>query len=81
MATVPIVAAELARVRQAGCRHVTFDLRGVTFADSSALHFFLDSHDEARRDSFSLALVPGPPAVQRLFEITNTVEILPFVRS
>jgi len=47
--------------------------------DSSALHFFLDCHDEAHRDGFTMALVPGPPAVQRVFELTATETALPSV--
>lgn len=79
MATVPILAAELARLRQAGSRHITFDLRGLNFVDSSGLHFFLESHTAARQDGFTIALIPGPPAVQRLFEITATTAVLPFL--
>ena len=28
---------------------------------------------------FTVAVIPGPAAVQRLFELTNTTEHLPFV--
>ena len=79
MGTVPILSAELAQLRRAGCRQVIIDLRGLSFMDSSGLHFLLDCHAAARQDGFTMALVPGPPAVQRVFELTATATVLPFV--
>jgi hypothetical protein len=34
--------------------------------------------DEASRDGFVFELEPGPPAVQRVFELTATRDSLPF---
>lgn len=34
---------------------------------------------QARRDGFSIALIPGPPAVQRVFQLTETDAHLPFI--
>jgi hypothetical protein len=39
----------------------------------------LDLHAAARADGFDLQLVPGPPRVQRIFELTDTRDELPFV--
>jgi anti-sigma B factor antagonist len=77
--SVPTLAAEIAQVRQAGCRRVVVDLREVSFLDSSGLRLLLDCSAEARQDGHTLALIPGPPAVQRVFEVTGTTEHLPFV--
>ena len=79
MEAVPALAAEIAQVRAAGCPHVTIDLRGLSFLDSSGLRLLLDCYAESRQDSHTLALIPGPPAVQRVFELTRTAEHLPFV--
>jgi anti-sigma B factor antagonist len=79
MAAAPTLAAEIARLRRDGCKHVCFDLRELTFIDSSGLRFLLETHAEARRDGFSMTVVQGPPAVQRVFELTDTLSALPFV--
>jgi anti-sigma B factor antagonist len=81
LATVPILSAHLAQVRQAGCRHVIFDLSDLAFIDSTGLRFLLECHAESRQDGFTMALVPGPPAVQRVFELTDTRDHLPFIES
>jgi anti-sigma B factor antagonist len=79
MEAVPALSAEMAQLRGTGCRSVVFDLRELSFLDSSGLRFFLDCAGEARRDGFALALIPAPPAVQRVFELTGTSEHLQFV--
>lgn len=76
---VPALADEIARLREAGCSHVVIDLSELEFLDSSGLRLILDCHAEAQQDSHSIALIPGPRAVQRVFELTRTAEHLPFV--
>jgi hypothetical protein len=34
---------------------------------------------EARQDGFTITLIPGPPAVERIFQLTNTRAQLPFI--
>jgi anti-anti-sigma factor len=76
---MPILATCVAQLRLAGCRHVIFDLSDLAFMDSTGLRFLLECHAESRQDGFTMALVPGPPAVQMLFELTGTRDQLPFV--
>jgi stage II sporulation protein AA (anti-sigma F factor antagonist) len=79
LATVPSLAAHVAQVREAGCRHITLDLSDLAFIDSTGLRFLLVCHADSDRDGFTMALVPGPPAVQRVFELTATRDQLPFI--
>jgi anti-anti-sigma factor len=79
LATVPILARHVAQLRDAGCRHLTFDLSDLAFIDSSGLRFLLGCHADSRQDGFTMALVPGPPAVQKVFELTDTKDRLPFI--
>jgi anti-anti-sigma factor len=79
LATVPTVDARIAELREAGMRRVLLDLSSLEFMDSSGLRCILRLDGEARQDGFSLSLVPGPAAVQRVFEITRTTERLPFI--
>ena len=80
LATVPILDAELAALRDAGCRRLILDLSGLAFMDSTGLRCILRYDAEARQDGFSIALIPGPPAVQRVFQVTDTEARLPFIR-
>jgi anti-sigma B factor antagonist len=54
------------------------DLRALTYLDSTGLHCLLGLAERARRSDVELALVPGPKSVMRLFEITHTLDVLPF---
>jgi anti-sigma B factor antagonist len=78
MTTVPVLRAQIVELRQVGFERVVVDLRGLDFMDSTGLRLFLELAAEARRDGFSIALVPGPPAVQRVFKTTGTLAALPF---
>lgn len=79
VATVPVLQGEIDALRDTGVRHVTLDLSGVVFMDSTGLRFILDTDAEARQDGFSIALIQGPPAVRRVFELTNTQAHLTFI--
>jgi anti-sigma B factor antagonist len=79
VATVPILSAEIDALRKTGFRHLILDLSTLDFIDSTGLRLILDCVSGARRDGFTIALIPGPPAVERIFELTNTRARLPFI--
>ena len=79
LATVPILQAEIAALRDAGARRLILDLSKLGFMDSTGLRCILDTDAEARQDGFSIALIAGPPSVQRVFELTDTLSHLPFI--
>jgi anti-sigma B factor antagonist len=60
---------------------VILDLSELTFMDSSGLHTILTAHARLRGADRRLVLVPGQPAVQRIFELTRTDGVLEFVRA
>lgn len=66
-------------LRDTGLDRLILDLRSVCFLDSSGLRLVLELYAAARGDGFELHLVPGPPHVQRIFELTGTLDALPFV--
>ena len=80
LATVPIVDAHLAELEEAGFKSLVLDLRGVRFLDSSGLRLVLSWDARARADGVDLSLVPGPPAVQRVFEVAGVEALLTFSR-
>jgi anti-anti-sigma factor len=78
MATVGAVEQELRRLQRKGARNIVLDLRGLSFIDSSGLHLVARWTEEASRDGFAFALEPGPPVVQRIFELAAVTDELPF---
>jgi len=78
MATVGIVEQELRRLHESGFKQIVLDLGGLTFMDSSGLHLVLKWTAEASRDGLVFELEPGPPAVQRIFELAAVTDELPF---
>jgi anti-anti-sigma regulatory factor len=67
-------------LRAAGFDRLVVDLRRVSFIDSTTLRALLGFRSEAERDGQTLTLVPGPPNVQRLFDITGTRELFEWRR-
>lgn len=57
---------------------LTLDLSALRFVDTSGLRLVLEVTDQSRRDGRGFAVVPGVPAVQRLFEVAGVVELVPF---
>lgn len=78
LATCPEFATTLAEVTAAGFTDFVVDLRHLEFLDSTGLHAILDVQSATRRHGTTLTLIPGPPAVQRVFEIAGLDDALPF---
>jgi anti-anti-sigma factor len=57
---------------------LVLDLRRLSFIDSSGVHILMDLVRRAGRLKIALAIVPGPPAVQRIFDICELTARLPF---
>jgi anti-sigma B factor antagonist len=57
---------------------IIIDLRGVTFIDSSGLHALATGQQLCLAREQELRIIPGPPNIQRLFEITGMNDVLPF---
>ncbi len=51
---------------------VVLNLRGVDFIDSTGLRTLLSLRNTALREGHGLTVVPGPPRVQRIFDLTGT---------
>ena len=60
-------------------RRLVLDLSGLTFMDSTGLRLILQADRRWRSNGRGLRLVPGPPAIQRVFTITGTENRLAFL--
>jgi anti-sigma B factor antagonist len=79
MSTAGELAAEMQRLRRSGFAFVVLDLRDATFIDSTGLHLILQEHAAAKADGGGFAIRRGPPAVQRIFDVTGLESRLPFL--
>jgi anti-sigma B factor antagonist len=64
---------------RAGKPTVAVDLRGLDFMDSTGLRVIVSADKRARRSNKRLAIIQGPAAVRRVFEITRLDERLDIV--
>ena len=78
MATVRPFQHAVDEVLARGAESVVVDLGELTFIDSTGLRQLLTLARCAPHEGFRLELLPGTPAVMRLFELTSTVDVLPF---
>lgn len=81
LATVPTLEAHLERLASAGQREIVVDLGELTFIDSSGLHLLMKWSKTATDEGFAFFLIPGRPAVQRVFSLAGVEHLLPFARS
>jgi anti-sigma B factor antagonist len=77
---ISTVAAARDRVAELTHRasDLVLDLRGLRFIDSTGLQFLLRLAAESTQDGWNLSVMPGQSAVQRIFQLTDTAEHLPF---
>jgi anti-sigma B factor antagonist len=80
LASTPILQGAIASLSAAmnGTRAITLDLSGLQFIDSTGLRAILATRELCQANGHEFSLVPGPPNVQRLFEITNLLDVLPW---
>ena len=57
---------------------VVVDLTGLRFIDSTGLRAILEARRLAQTAGVELRIVPGPPEIQRVFEVTGLLDELPF---
>jgi anti-anti-sigma factor len=78
LAGKPAAAQAVAATLKQNPEHLVLDLSRLTFIDSSGVHAAIQLSERSRAENFRLAIVPGPRAVQRIFDICHLTESLPF---
>jgi anti-anti-sigma factor len=78
LATAEQLERELARVESSDALAIVLDLSALEFIDSTGVRVILQADARSRADSQRLALLRGPRAVQRVFELTGILDRLPF---
>ena len=59
-------------------QHLVIDLAKLTFIDSTGLGVLVEANQRARLEGVTLEILPGPRAVQQVFEVSGLLEALPF---
>lgn len=78
LATAPKLEARAGAVA-AQRRPVILDLRELLFTDSTGLRAILMVRELCAEQRCEFLVIPGPPAVRRLFELTGLHDRLPFL--
>jgi anti-anti-sigma factor len=78
MAGIDVLQGAVREGNGEGATRIAFDLRELTFIDSTGLRALVSVHDLCRERGCEVALIPGPRAVQRVFELTGLTQVLPF---
>jgi anti-anti-sigma factor len=79
ISTAPDVDRELIKIERQQPPTVVVDLRELTFIDSTGLRTILSADARCRQYGGRLVIVPGPPAVHRVFSISLLDQRLQFV--
>jgi anti-sigma B factor antagonist len=78
LATADELEQELLRVEATDAESIVVDLAGLRFMDSTGVRVMITADTRSRANSQRLALLRGPDAVQRVFELTGVLDLLPF---
>jgi anti-anti-sigma factor len=78
LASAPELERELREIEASGQSRVTIDLSGLGFMDSTGLQALLRARERAGSSNYELTLRRGPHQVQRVFELTRTVDAFSF---
>jgi anti-sigma B factor antagonist len=78
LATADAFERVLLRAEATDARSIVVDLSGLSFMDSTGIRLMLSADARSRADGHRLTLLRGPAAVQRVFELTATTDLLPF---
>jgi anti-sigma B factor antagonist len=78
LATSPELEARVEQLCTEG-RELVLDLSELSFIDSTGLLAILKAREQCAERRSRFFLIPGPPAVQRVFRLTDLLERLPFL--
>ena len=78
LATAPLLDRAVRELFEAGFERVVLDLADLEYIDSTGLHLILALQSAADSYGARFSVRPGSPGVQRVFELTGTLELVAF---
>jgi anti-anti-sigma factor len=79
IASAPTLRAALGDLYPRRARLIVVDLRSLSFIDLTGMRVLLTAHQRAPRNGSRLAIIRGPRAVHRLFELVGADEVFDVV--
>lgn len=79
LASAPALQQQLEGAAAGGSGPVIVDLGHLEFLDSTGLRVLVHAQRQLTDDGREIALRPGPPAVQRLFELSRMDRLFRFI--
>lgn len=80
ISSVTLVEQRIEEALAGGAGRLVLDLGGLSFMASTGLRLVLRLVEQSGSEpGFELGVVPGPPQVQRVFELTRTEDRVPWV--
>jgi anti-anti-sigma factor len=79
LAGLPAARQTVIRVLKSHPECVVLDLSPLRFIDSSGVHATTELAQRAAAQNARLAIIPGPRAVQLIFELCGLIDRLPFI--
>jgi anti-sigma B factor antagonist len=81
LGSVPVLAQQVDAQAVGEGDALTLDLSGVTFMDSSGLRLLIEINERAKRDGWTLSLIPPQhESAMLVLQMTGADEALPFQR-
>jgi anti-sigma B factor antagonist len=78
LTSVPQFEREIHEAEATSPSRLVIDLSGLDFMDSTGLRALLQARERAKGESHELALRRGPRQVQRVLELTKTLDVFTF---
>lgn len=78
LASAPMLERRLQMAESTDSVRLVIDLSGLQFIDSTGLHTLVRAEQRWRANGRQLSLLRGPRAVQRVFELTNALQLFSF---
>ncbi len=78
IASARVLRRKLQMARSSATERVVLDLSGLQFVDSAGLHALVQAQEALAGTGQRLALLRGPRAVQRVFELTEADRLFEF---
>jgi anti-sigma B factor antagonist len=70
--------AMLLRLCTDGTKEIALDLSKLSFMGSTGLRIVLLAKELCEQHGYEFLLIPGPRNIQRMFELTGLLDVLPF---
>jgi anti-anti-sigma factor len=81
LASAPHLVHAFETIRRSGAKHVTIDLRDLTFLDSTGVRAFLEADLASRNGRAGVSFIAGPSTVMKVLQLADVMDRLNWVEA